>query len=167
MKQVEYLLRGKMYSTCGWTRRQTQGERESLSHTLMAVWIAVIGCFFWVSFGQSFCFAWFTVHIWYISGSSHVVGGSSHTSLPHSHLDRASLDIIPPLTSKEPFSAGVVREVSLTLRMRNIWSFISYLGKAQLCPSSCFYGVSAVWSFCSEGRNCSACSPSISCLKRT
>ena len=48
----------------------------------------------------------------------------------------------PFLTSKEPFCTCAVREVSLTLRMRNILSFISYLGKAQTCPSSCFYGVS-------------------------
>ena len=54
----------------------------------------------------------------------------------------------PFLTSKEPFCTCVVREVSLTLRMRNIWYFISYLGKAQPCPSSCFYGVSV----CMEDR---------------
>ena len=33
------------------------------------VWITFMGHFFWVSFGQSFWFAWFTIHIWYISGS--------------------------------------------------------------------------------------------------
>ena len=54
----------------------------------------------------------------------------------------------PFLTSKEPFCTCVVREVSLTLRLRNIWYFISYLGKAQPCPSSCFYGVSV----CMEDR---------------
>ena len=102
-KQVEYLLRGKMYSTCGWTHRQTQGETEWLSRTLMEVWIAFIGHLFWVSFSQSFWFAWFTVHIWYISGSS-------HTSLPQRHLGRASLNIISSWTSKEPFSAGEVGE---------------------------------------------------------
>ena len=30
-----------------------------------------MGNFFWVSFGQSFWFAWFSVHIWFISESSH------------------------------------------------------------------------------------------------
>lgn len=43
MKQVEYLLRGKMYSTCGWTHRQTKGERELLSRTLMAVELLLLG----------------------------------------------------------------------------------------------------------------------------
>ena len=49
----------------------------------------------------------------------------------------------PPFsTSKEPFCACVVREVSLTLRSRNMWSFISYLGRAQPPPSFRFYAVS-------------------------
>ena len=48
----------------------------------------------------------------------------------------------PLLTSKEPFCACVVGEVFLTLRMRNMWPFISYLDRAQLPPSSCYYGVS-------------------------
>ena len=39
------------------------------------------------------------------------------------------------LTSEEPFCACVVGEVSLTSRMRDIWSFISYLGRAQLLLS--------------------------------
>ena len=43
---------------------------ELLSHTLIVVvWITFMGYFFWVSFGQSFWFTWFTV-IWCISGSS-------------------------------------------------------------------------------------------------
>ena len=39
---------------------------------LTAVWITFTGRFLWVSFGQSFWLTWFTVHIWYISGSFHV-----------------------------------------------------------------------------------------------
>ena len=37
----------------------------------MAVWITFMRHFFWVSFVQSFRSAWFTVHIWCISASSH------------------------------------------------------------------------------------------------
>ena len=51
-------------------------------------------------------------------------------------------DPFPFLTSKEPFSACVVREVSLTSRMRNVWPFIFYLGRVQPPPWSCCYGVS-------------------------
>ena len=40
-------------------------------------------------------------------------------------------DIPSLLTSMELFCACVVEKVSLTSRMRNIWSFISYLGRAQ------------------------------------
>ena len=59
-------------------------------------------------------------------------------------VDVTYYEVAPPpfLTSKEPFCACVVGEVSLTSRMRNMWSFISYLGRAQPPPSSCFYGVS-------------------------
>ena len=40
-----------------------------------------------------------------------------------------------------------VGKLSLTSRMRNMWSFISYLCKAQPPPSCCFYGVSAIMQF--------------------
>ena len=56
---------------------------------------------------------------------------------------------LPFLTSREPFCACVVGEVSLTSRIRNMWSFIFYLGRAQPPPSSCFYGVSAIMEFLS------------------
>ena len=69
------------------------------------------------------------------------------------------------LTSIEPFCACVVGTVSLTLRMRNIWSFISYLGKAQPPPSSSFYGVSAIIEFLSTGEKIFSLDPCISCLK--
>ena len=55
--------------------------------------------------------------------------------------------------------------LSLTSRLRNTWSFISYLGSAQPPPSSCFYGVPTIKAFLLMGRNCSAWDPSVSCLK--
>ena len=55
--------------------------------------------------------------------------------------------------------------LSLTSRLRNMWSFISYLGRAQPSPSSCFYGVSTIKAFLLTGRNCSAWGPSVSHLK--
>ena len=69
------------------------------------------------------------------------------------------------LTSIEPFCACVVRKVSLTSRMRKIWSFISYLGKAQPPPSSSFYGVSAIIEFLSTGEKLFSLDPCISCFK--
>lgn len=45
---------------------------------------------------------------------------------------------LPLLTSKESFCACVVGGF-LTSRMRNMWPFISYLGRAQPPPSSCTY----------------------------
>ena len=38
----------------------------------------------------------------------------------------------PFLASKEHFYTCVVRKASLASRMRSMWSFISYLGRAQL-----------------------------------
>ena len=38
------------------------------------------------------------------------------------------------LTFKEPFCTCVAGKVSWTLRMRNMWSSISYLGRARLLP---------------------------------
>ena len=56
---------------------QADSEGGSLSHALVAVWITFMGCFLQISFGQTFWFAWFTVPIWSISGSSHVCAGIS------------------------------------------------------------------------------------------
>ena len=40
------------------------------------------------------------------------------------------------MIAKEPFWACVVGKVSLTLRIMDKWSFISYLGRAQLLSSA-------------------------------
>ena len=50
---------------------QVDSETMLLSRILVAVWITFMGHFLQISFGQSFWFAWFTVHILCISGSSH------------------------------------------------------------------------------------------------
>ena len=71
------------------------------------------------------------------------------------------------LTSEEPFYTCVVGEVSLTTRMRTMYYFISYLGRAQPPSSSCFYGVSAILEILfTEGGKCSAWGPCISYLSR-
>ena len=52
--------------------RHSREPKEN--HALVVVWITYMGHFFRVSFSQSSCFAWFRVHICFISGSSHVCG---------------------------------------------------------------------------------------------
>ena len=49
-------------------------------------------------------------------------------------VDITYYGVAPPpfLTLEEPFCACVVWKVSLPSRMRNMWSFTSYLGRAQL-----------------------------------
>ena len=66
------------------------------------------------------------------------------------------------LRAKEPFCVRALRKVSLTLRMRTMWSFISNLGKAQSPPSSCFNGVSALKEFLATGEE--LFSPETICL---
>ena len=87
---------------------------ELLSCNLMLDWITFMGYFFWVSLGQSFWFAWFTVHIWYISGSSHVCARMSQPRwiLPQRPMGRTSLDIIPLCPPRNLFCACWIREVS-------------------------------------------------------
>ena len=89
--------------------------------------------------------------VWWISGSSYLC---ALVSQPRWFYQRGSwvADVSSLFELQEPFCVRVVEEVSLTLRVGNMWSFISYLGRAQPPPSSCFYGVSA-WG------------PSVSCLR--
>ena len=54
------------------TGRLRRKVTELLSYAFMVIWIILMGYFFQISFGWSFWFAWFTVHIWYISESFHV-----------------------------------------------------------------------------------------------
>ena len=53
----------------------------------------------------------------------------------------------------------IVVKISLTFRMRNLWSFISYQGKAQLLPLAILEYLSTENDF-----SCLAWGPSISCL---
>jgi len=75
------------------------------------------------------------------------------------------------LTSEKPSCTCIVRKVSLTSRMRNIWFLISYLGRAQ--PPLSIVLLFIFWSFCPQGMDsiCLPCrgwgrgvSPPISCL---
>ena len=95
-----------------------------------------MGHFFQLSFGQSSCFAWSVFGI--SQGAPMCVHLSTRWILAKRPRGRlASLTVgkrpSPFLTSKEPFCACVVRKVSLTSRMRNVWSFISYLGQGPAC----------------------------------
>ena len=112
-----------------------------------------MGHFFWVFFGLSFWFAWFWVCIWYISGSSPVCAWASFSQDGFQQrglwVALTSLPFWPP-------RSFLVRKVSLTSRMRNMWSFISYLGRAQ--PPLLIILLLIFWSFCPWGMN-SSCLP--------
>ena len=98
VKQIKYLLRGgknKKYIWYMWI--DTGVDSESLSHTLVAMGITFIGHLFQVSFRQSFRFFWFTVHIWYILGSSHVC--THDTTLSHDEFYWKGICIEHPLRS--------------------------------------------------------------------
>ena len=78
-------------------------------------------------------------------------------------MDSSKERHVPPpiLTLKEPFCTRVVGKKPL--RMRNMWSFISYLSRAQLLSHSCYFGTFV------QRRNSSYSTwgPSLSCLKMT
>ena len=144
--------------THAWIDTQAGPERQSLGCILVADWITLIGHFFRFPSASHFG----------LPGPEAIFGVSQEpptcacSSLSQDGFyqrgswvaDITSCEVTSPpfLTSKEPFYLHVVEEVSLTLRVRNMWSFMSYLGRAQPPPSSCFCGVST-WG------------PSVSCLR--
>ena len=67
-------------------------------------------------------------------------------------VDITYYGVAPPpfLTSREPFCTCVVREVSLISRMGIMWSFISYLGRAQ--PPLSIVLLLIFWSFCPNSK---------------
>ena len=67
-----------------------------------------------------------------------------------------SFDITPLLTSNDISSQEGVFLSSLTTRMRNMWSLLFYLGRAQ--PPPLIVLLSIFWSFCPQGMN-SNCLP--------
>ena len=129
VKQVKYVLRGKKVQYVWidtWGRLR---ERESLSSTLRAVWITFVRYFFQVSFGQSFWVAWFTVHIWYISGSSHEYTCHLLVNMDFTEKEMGITWCNSPLASKAAFCECVFREVSWLWEQE-----IHGLGRAQPPP---------------------------------
>ena len=105
-----------------WIDTRADSEGESLSRAVVAVSITFMGHFFWVPFGQSFWFAWFTVHIWYISRFSHVC---THISSPRQILLKGHMGREHPLTQLSFGLQGACLYMCgwgglLTLRVRNM-----------------------------------------------
>ena len=104
----------------------------------MVVWVTHMRHFFWIPFDQSSCFAWLWVHIWFFSGSSPV-----HVLL----LVRWILAVRPMGRLTSPtmgvalllFYAFIVGKVSLTWKMRNMWSLCLLSRQGSTLPHSCYY----------------------------
>ena len=127
-----------------WIDTQAGSGRELLSSILMVVWIIFMGYFFHVSFGQSFWYAWFTVHIWYISGSSHMCISISWPRwiLPKRHLSSLALISITPLWPPRKLSALVWsrRSPDFGNEKHVVWAGLSLLAIIAL--------LFMPWSFC-------------------
>ena len=130
-----------------WINTELGSERELLSCTLVA--FEFHGTFPQVFFRSVISFAWFWVCIWYISGSSlcsfaSLIQEMDSSEEVYGYVDITYYEVMPILflTLKEPFFTCLGGVASLTSRMRSMWSFISYLSRAQTLPSSSFYGVS-------------------------
>ena len=65
-------IKRKKTTACVARHGQTRRESPHVAELRHSGWLTFIGHFFQFSFGQSFWFAWPTVHIWYISESFHV-----------------------------------------------------------------------------------------------
>ena len=104
-----------------------------------------MGQFFWVSFDQSCCFVWFWVHIWYISGYSHVC---ACTSLSQDRFLQRGLWVgwhHSSFNLQGTFLCMGNQEGLLDLKNEKYVVSIFYLGRAQplLLPSCYFHlGVS-------------------------
>ena len=124
------------------------------------------GHFFGVSFDRSFWFA-SSESVFGIAQGTPVCMLISSSSLSlvkrllHSWHHLLWGDAPPFWTSKEPFCTCVVDEVSLTSRMKNMWSFISYLPGQKPASST----ILLLWTFYPQGENSSAWGLPISCLK--
>ena len=115
----------KECSTYGQTHRQTQGE--PLSCRVMALGVVhhdFDGGFFWVSFGQSFCFVWFRcIKLVCLRTLPCVL----HASLSQDGFYRKGIWVEHPLTLlsfglQGAFLRMCGRQGLLTWRMRTIWS---------------------------------------------
>ena len=84
------------------------------------------------------------VRIWFISGSSPVcvrlLAKMDSSEEVYGEVDITYYGVVPPLflAPEEPFCACVVGEVSLILRMRNMWSLYLFSGQSSAPPSSCY-----------------------------
>ena len=138
----------------------------SESHAPMVVWFTYMGHFFWVSFGQSSCFAWFWVCIWYMAVLSHVCVCFSWpiwilAKKPMGRLTLLTMRWHPlPFDFWGAFLHMYSWKFSLSSRMRNTWS-LSFIWAGL---SSSF--APAVLEYLSTGDNssCPAWGPSISYL---
>ena len=132
-------------------RVDRHGLTQRDSSALIVVWFIFMGYFFRVFSGQSLWFAWFWLCIWYISWSSHVCALIAQSKwIPVKRP--VTLPLVMNITNLAslPFWSPrnfLVKNVSLTLRMRNRWSLI-WAGPSPLSPVLLLI----FWSFCPENK---------------
>ena len=141
---------------------------DSENHALEVVWITYMGCFFQVSSGQSYYFAWFWDCIWFNSRSSPVWVYISQprwilVKRPMGRLTSSTMGWFPLLFGPlGAFLCTCCWEHLLDLKNKkyvvSIWAGLR---------SSSLLLLFSSWSICPQRTNssCSAWGPSISCLK--
>ena len=133
-----------------WINTWADSEGESLSCALLAVWITYMGHFFQVSFGQLLALP-----------DSETVFGVPHdppicecTYLSWDGFQWRSLWVgwhhLLPFYLQGTFLCMCSQECFLDLRMKNMWSFISYLPGQKPASST----ILLLWTFClsTEGK---------------
>ena len=108
---------------------------------LMIVWISFMGHFFWASFGQSFWLSWFWIpYLLYL-----MILPCVHMHLSQDGFQQVNLWLILTLLPFQPPCSSLVGKVSLTLRLRNMWSSTFYQVRPQFslnCPTIDSSGIS-------------------------
>ena len=122
------------------------GLREKESQTLKVVGITYTGHFFQISFlANHLALPGFESVFGLPQGPpivcTHLLAKRDSSKEAYEQMGIPYYGVIPPpfLASKEHFYTCVVRKATLTSRMRSMWSFISFLGRALLLSHSCYY----------------------------
>lgn len=126
-----------------------------------------MGHFLQFSLASHLALSWLWVCIWFNSGSSYVCASLAKMDSSEEAKDSWHHLLWGGAPLFWPFCSCVVRKISLTSRMRNMWSLYLLSRQGSFLSCSCYYLHPG--SICPQGTNfsCSALSPPISCLKFT
>ena len=144
--ETKYFLGVKNeYSACGQTHGRAQRERGIESHpwdSLIYCYGAFLWGFFWPIILICLALSLYLVYVRILPCMYvHLLAKMNSSEEDYSSWHHLVWGDVPSLFDLQGLLRMCMGEVSLTSRMRDMWSFISYLGRVHPPPSSCYYGV--------------------------